>query len=128
MRMLVVGAGSTGGYFGARLAAAGRDVTFLVRPRRAEQLRQTGLQILSPSGDLTIAPKLLTSAQIDSSYDVVLLTVKAYGLEQAIEDLAPAVGAETMILPVLNGMRHMDVLAARFPARNVAGCICKIAS
>lgn len=128
MRMLVVGAGSTGGYFGARLAAAGRDVTFLVRERRAEQLRKTGLQILSPSGDLTITPKLLTTAQIDSSYDVVLLTVKAYGLEQAIEDFAPAVGAETIILPVLNGMRHMDVLATRFPAQNVAGCICKIAS
>jgi 2-dehydropantoate 2-reductase len=128
MRMLVVGAGSTGGYFGARLAAADRDVTFLVRQRRAEQLRKGGLQILSPSGDLTIAPKLLTSAQLDSTYDVVLLTVKAYGLEQAIEDFAPAVGADTIILPVLNGMRHMDVLASRFPARNVAGCICKIAS
>jgi 2-dehydropantoate 2-reductase len=126
--MLVVGAGSTGGYFGARLAAAGRDVSFLVRQRRAEQLSRTGLQIVSPNGDLTITPKLLTSAQIDSTYDVVLLTVKAYGLEQAIEDLAPAVGAETIVLPVLNGMKHMDVLAARFPAHNIAGCICKIAS
>ena len=128
MRMLVVGAGSTGGYFGGRLAAAGRDVTFLVRQRRAEQLRKTGLQIVSPSGDLTIAPKLVTTEQLDSSFDVVLLTVKAYGLEQAIADFAPAVGAETIILPVLNGMRHMDDLAARFSPRNVAGCICKIAS
>lgn len=128
MRMLVVGAGSTGGYFGARLAAAGRDVTFLVRQRRAEQLRKTGLQILSPSGDLTIAPKLLTTAELDSSYDVVLLAVKAYGLEPAIEDCARAVGDDTIILPVLNGMRHMDALAARFASRNVAGCICKIAS
>lgn len=128
MRMLVVGAGSTGGYFGGRLAAVDRDVTFLVRHRRAEQLRKTGLQIVSPSGDLTIAPKLLTSEQIDSSFDVVLLTVKSYGLEQALADFAPAVGAETMILPVLNGMRHMDVLASRFSPRNLAGCICKIAS
>ncbi|MDY6944673.1 MAG: ketopantoate reductase family protein [Pseudomonadota bacterium] len=128
MRMLVVGAGSTGGYFGGRLAAANRDVTFLVRQRRAEQLGRTGLQIVSPSGDLTITPKLLTAEQIDSSFDVVLLTVKAYGLEQAIADFAPAVGPETIILPVLNGMRHMDVLAARFAARNLAGCICKIAS
>ena len=128
MRMLVVGAGSTGGYFGGRLAAADRDVTFLVRQRRAEQLRKTGLQIVSPSGDLTLAPKLVTAEQLDSSFDVVLLTVKAYGLEQAIADFAPAVGSETIILPVLNGMRHMDVLASRFSARNVAGCICKIAS
>jgi 2-dehydropantoate 2-reductase len=128
MRMLVVGAGSTGGYFGGRLAAADRDVTFLVRQRRAEQLRKTGLQIVSPSGDLTLAPKLVTTEQLDSSFDVVLLTVKAYGLEQALADFAPAVGPDTIILPVLNGMRHMDVLAARFSARNVAGCICKIAS
>lgn len=128
MRMLVVGAGSTGGYFGGRLAAAGRDVTFLVRQRRAEQLRTSGLQIVSPSGDLTIEPKLLTAERIESPFDIVLLTVKAYGLEQAVADFAPAVGSETIILPVLNGMRHMDVLTSRFAARNVAGCICKIAS
>lgn len=128
MRMLVVGAGSTGGYFGGRLAAAGRDVTFLVRERRAEQLRKTGLQIVSPVGDLTLTPKLVTTQQLHSPFDLVLLTVKAYGLEQAIADFAPAVGPETIILPVLNGMRHMDALAARFAPRNVAGCICKIAS
>src|SRR6187431_3355000 len=128
MRMLVVGAGSTGGYFGGRLAAADRDVTFLVRERRAEQLRERGLQIVSASGDLTLAPKVLTANQLDSPFDLVLLTVKAYALEQAISDVAPAIGAETIILPVLNGMRHMEVLTARFSAHNVAGCICKIAS
>jgi 2-dehydropantoate 2-reductase len=128
MRMLVVGAGATGGYFGGRLAAAGRDVTFLVRERRAEQLRASGLQIISPSGDLSLTPKLLTAGQIESPFDVVLLTVKAYGLEAAIQDFAPAVGAGTVILPVLNGMRHMDALASRFSPSNVAGCICKIAS
>jgi 2-dehydropantoate 2-reductase len=128
MRMLVVGAGATGGYFGGRLAAAGRDITFLVRQQRAQQLRKTGLQIVSPSGDLTLAPKLLTAEQIETPFDVVLLTVKAYGLEQAVADFAPAVGPETIILPVLNGMKHMEVLASRFSAHNVAGCVCKIAS
>lgn len=128
MRLLVVGAGSTGGYFGGRLAAAGRDVTFLVRKARAEQLRHTGLQIVSPSGNLTLTPKLVTAEQLDAPFDVVLLTVKAYALEQALIDLAPAVGPDTIILPVLNGMRHMDQLTARFSAHNVAGCICKIAS
>jgi 2-dehydropantoate 2-reductase len=128
MRMLVVGAGSTGGYFGGRLAAADRDVTFLVRSRRAEHLRAAGLRIVSPSGDLVIQPKLVMAGQIDSPFDVVLLTVKAYSLDQAIADFAPAVGPETIILPVLNGMRHMDVLASRFATHNVAGCICKIAA
>lgn len=128
MRLLVVGAGATGGYFGGRLTQAGRDVTFLVRPGRAEALGQTGLRIKSPHGDASITPKLATAGSLDGSYDAVLLTVKAYGLDGALNDLAPAIGAETMILPVLNGMRHMDVLASRFGARAVVGCTCKIAA
>jgi len=128
MRILVVGAGATGGYFGGRLAAAGRDVTFLVRGRRAERLRSTGLQIVSPKGDAFIRPKLATAADIASTFDVVLLTVKAYSLEEAMADFAPAVGPDTMILPVLNGMKHMDVLASRFGAHHVVGGICKVAA
>ena len=128
MRLLVVGAGATGGYFGGRLAAAGRDVTFLVRPGRAEALRRTGLQIKSRRGDVALAPKLVTAGGIDGPYDAVLLTVKAYGLDPALDDMAPAVGAETVILPVLNGMRHMDVLASRFGSGPVVGGVCKIAA
>jgi 2-dehydropantoate 2-reductase len=126
MRMLVVGAGSTGGYFGARLAQAGRDVTFLVRPARAAHLAERGLQILSPHGDFTVRPQLVTADRIPGSYDAILLTVKAFSLESALADLAPAVGPETMILPVLNGMRHVDTLADRFGKRAVVGCACKI--
>ena len=128
MRMLVVGAGSTGGYFGGRLAAAGKDVTFLVRPARAEQLRRTGLQIVSPAGDLLINPKLLAAGEISAPFDIVLLTVKAFSLAATVEDFAPAVGPNTVILPVLNGMKHMDVLSARFGAERLAGCVCKIAT
>jgi len=114
MRLLVVGAGSTGGYFGGRLVQAGRDVTFLVRPRRAAQLQERGLQIVSPHGDATVRPKLVTTDDIDASYDVVLLAVKAYSLDAAIDDFAAAVGPETTIVPVLNGMRHVDILQERF--------------
>jgi len=128
MRMLVVGAGATGGYFGGRLAQAGRDVTFLVRPARAARLREAGLVVISPHGDFTIQPALVTAAEIAEPYDVVLLTVKAFGLEAAVADIAPAVGSQTMILPVLNGMRHMDVLAARFGAESLIGGACKIAA
>ena len=92
MRILVVGAGATGGYFGGRLAQAGRDVTFLVRPKRAEQLRQDGLQILSPHGDVSLHPQLVTADGIAAPFDVVLLTVKAFALDAALHDLAPAVG------------------------------------
>lgn len=128
MRLLVVGAGATGGYFGGRLAQAGRDVTFLVRPGRAAQLQRDGLQILSPHGDATIAPKLVTAGQIDGAYDAVLLTVKAWGLEGAMEDLAPAIGPGSVILPVLNGMRHMDILRDRLGAEALGGCVCKVAT
>lgn len=126
MRMLVVGAGSTGGYFGGRLAEAGRDVTFLVRPTRAAQLAERGLQILSPHGDFTLRPQLVTAERLSGSYDVILLTVKAFSLDSALADMSPAVGSETMILPVLNGMKHVDILAERFGKRVVVGCACKI--
>lgn len=128
MRLLVVGAGSTGGYFGARLAEAGRDVTFLVRPARAAKLRERGLSVLSPYGDATLRPKLVTPDALAETYDAVLLTVKAYQLEAAMEDFAPAIGPESMILPVLNGMRHMERLAQRFTPHNVVGCALKVST
>ena len=128
MRLLVIGAGSTGGYFGGRLAQGGRDVTFLVRPARAAQLREKGLRIVSPHGDATLRPKLVTADRIDAPYDAVLLAVKGFQLDAALEQMAPAIGPQTMILPVLNGMRHMDVLARRFSPRNLVGCALKVAT
>ena len=98
MRILVVGAGAVGGYFGGRLAQAGRDITFLVRARRAKEIEAGGLQILSPHGDVTLHPQIITANQIDGHYDLVLLGVKSYGLLDAMIDFAPAVGEETMIL------------------------------
>jgi 2-dehydropantoate 2-reductase len=128
MRMLVVGAGSIGGLFGGRLAQAARDVTFLVRAGRAEQLHRDGLQIVSPLGDATVRPKLLASKDLHEAFDVVFVSVKAYSLDSAIADFAPAVSEQTMILPILNGMKHMDTLAARFGARAVIGGACKAAT
>jgi 2-dehydropantoate 2-reductase len=128
MRILVVGAGATGGYFGGRLMQAGRDVTFLVRPERAEQLRRDGLRIVSPHGDLTLSPKLLTADQITQPFDAVLLSVKAYALDSALADLAPAVGPQTMIMPMLNGMRHIDRLIERFGDDRVLGGVCVVAT
>lgn len=128
MRILVVGAGATGGYFGARLAQAGRDVTFLVRAGRADQIRRSGLQIKSPHGDLAFKPKVTTAAALKHPFDAVLLAVKAFALEEALADLAPAVGAETMIVPFLNGMRHMEALVDRFGERPVLGGVCVVAT
>jgi 2-dehydropantoate 2-reductase len=128
VRILIVGAGSTGGYFGARLVQAGRDVTFLVRPARAAALRETGLQVLSPHGDFGVMPRLVEAGGIDGPFDIVLVTVKAFGLAAAIDDFAPAVGPQTMILPVLNGMKHVDDLRARFGADRVVGGVCRVST
>ena len=128
MRILMVGAGAVGGYFGGRLAEAGRDVTFLVHARRAEKIRSDGLRILSPHGDLTLHPKTIQAKDLTAAYDVILLSVKAYALEAAINDFAPGLGAETMILPVLNGMRHIELLTSRFGERCVIGGVCIVAA
>ncbi len=80
MRILIVGAGAVGGYFGGRLAQAGRDVTFLVRPSRAKQLGKDGLRIISPHGHAVVTPKLITAEEIETPYDLVFLSVKAYAL------------------------------------------------
>ncbi len=128
MRILIVGAGAIGGYFGGRLLQAGRDVTFLVRPRRATQLARTGLSIRSPRGDADLAAPTITADQLRSSYDLVLLSCKAYDLDEAMEAFAPAVGAGTLILPLLNGMHHLDLLDRRFGASAVLGGQCLISA
>lgn len=128
MRILVVGAGATGGYFGARLAQAGRDVTFLVRPRRAEALRERGLRITGLGQEETVTPRLVTAGELNGPYDLVLLSVKATALDRALEDIAPAVGPGTAIVPMLNGMAHLRQLAARFGERAVLGGVAKIIS
>jgi 2-dehydropantoate 2-reductase len=129
MRILVVGAGAIGGYFGGRLLEAGRDVTFLVRQRRAAQLAAHGLVIGSAFGDFTRpAPPIVLAADLGRPFDLVLVSCKAYSLDDAIRSVAPAVGPETAVLPLLNGMRHLDVLAARFGEENVLGGQCAIAA
>ncbi len=129
MRILVVGAGAIGGYFGARLMAAGRDVTFLVRERRAEQLRRDGLVVRSPLGDLNLAtPTLVSAKDLTADYGLIIVSSKAYDLESSVEDFAPGLGPNSRVLPLLNGMRHLDVLDARFGARRVLGGLARISS
>ena len=129
MRILVVGAGALGGYFGGRLKEAGRDVTFLVRPRRAEHLAKTGLVVRSPKGDIAIAaPPTVLAENLSTPFDLILLSCKAYDLQGAMDSFAPAVGASTAIPPLLNGMKHMDLLAARFGAGAVLGGQCIISA
>jgi 2-dehydropantoate 2-reductase len=129
LRILVIGAGALGGYFGARLLAAGRNVTFLVRPARAQALRTNGLVVRSPAGNLNLSsPPTATSEQLKGYYDLILLSCKAYDLDGAIQSFAPAVGNNTIIIPFLNGLRHIEVLNARFGEEKVFGGQCAISA
>ena len=128
MRILVLGAGGIGGYYGARMQAAGGDVTFLVRPARAEQLRQNGLKITSPFGDLQITPKVLTKDELKETFDVIVLSCKAYDLASAMDAVAPAVGKQSVVLPLLNGVSHIETLRARFGSEQVFGGVAIISA
>ena len=129
MRILVVGAGAIGGYFGGRLLQAGNDVTFLVRPKRASELAGAGLVIKSPNGDVTLKdPPTVQSDKLIEKFDVVLLSCKAFDLDDAITSFAPAVGPMTSIIPLLNGMLHLDVLDGKFGRERVLGGLCAIAA
>lgn len=130
MRLLVLGAGGTGGYFGGRLAQAGGDVTFLVRPARAVRLREHGLRIRSPLGDADIPVQVLVADVLPRAipFDLVLLGCKAYDLDTAMDAIAPAVDRGAAVVPLLNGLRHYDALDARFGAGNVRGGLCFISA
>ncbi|MFJ9692243.1 2-dehydropantoate 2-reductase [Kitasatospora sp. NPDC101183] len=126
MRILIVGAGATGGFFGGRLDAAGRDVTFLVREGRARVLRERGLRIVGRGEETVTRPHLVAAARIDGPYDVILLGVKESGLASAVEDIAPAVGPDTRIVPMLNGLRQIDALVERFGEEAVLGGVAMV--
>ena len=128
MRILVVGAGALGGYFGGCLLRAGRDVTFLVRPQRAAQLARDGLRVTGKRGDFAVAAPTALAADLHEPFDLILVAVKAYSFEEALEQFAPAVGPASAIIPILNGMHHIDSLVARFGAARVMGGMAQISA
>jgi len=128
MKILVLGAGAVGGYFGGRLAEKGTDVVFLVRPRRAAQLKEHGLVVRSPYGDIKQSVAWVLPEQLSQDYAFILLACKAYDLDSAIGAIAPAVAKGTAILPLLNGVAHMEALSRKFGAARVLGGSCQIAA
>ena len=128
MKILVLGAGGTGGYFGGRLHEAGANVTFLVREKRSQQLAQHGLQIASPKGNATLKVKTVLAQEVKAEYDIVILSCKAYDLASSIEAIRPAIGATTCVVPLLNGISHIDTLDAAFGKARVMGGVCQIAA
>ncbi|MFS0788023.1 ketopantoate reductase family protein [Shouchella sp. 1P09AA] len=127
MRILTVGAGGVGGYFGARLAEKGEDVTFLVREKKKARLLETGLKVESIHGNIELTPSLLTTSEHAEPFDLILFTTKSYQLQQAIEDVRPFVAEHTLLLPLLNGVAHYEILDQAF-GQNVIGGLCFIES
>ncbi|MFT3732248.1 MAG: 2-dehydropantoate 2-reductase [Hyphomicrobium sp.] len=126
MKLLILGAGATGGYFGGHLAKAGVDVTFLVRAKRREQLAREGLRIESPAGKSVLRVNAITRDEIASPYDAVIVSCKAYDLDGAIDAITPAIGETSLVLPLLNGMKHLDTLDQAFGQSRVLGGLCHI--
>jgi 2-dehydropantoate 2-reductase len=126
VKILILGAGAIGGYVGGRLHQTGADVTFLVRPVRREAIERNGLVIKSTKGDITQKVKTVLKGSEGGPYDIVLLTCKAYDLDSAIEAIAPAVSANTTVVPLLNGMRHLEVLDAKFGKDKVVGGLARV--
>jgi 2-dehydropantoate 2-reductase len=126
MKLLVLGAGGIGGYFGGRIAESGADVTFLVRPKRREQIVREGLRIESPNGNARLKVKTVVAGELQPGYDAVLFTCKAYDLDSAMDAIAPAMQGGCAVVPMLNGISHLERLDARFGATNVLGGTCQI--
>lgn len=126
MRFLVVGAGGIGGYFGGRLVEKGEDVTFLVRESRKQQLEKNGLVVESVHGNMKFQPKSILSGESAEPFDVILLSTKSYHLQGAIESTKPYVTENTMILPLLNGIAHVEELRSAFGDNHVIGGLCFI--
>ena len=132
MKILILGAGGTGGYFGGRLAQGGAqggaDVTFLVREKRAQQLATNGLIVETLKDKFTLPVKIVLAANVKPEYDIVILSCKAYDLDSSIDAITPAMGPNTAIVPLLNGMSHLDTLDAAFGKQRVMGGACQIAA
>lgn len=114
MKFLILGAGALGGYYGGLLQKGGADVTFLVRPPKADQLRNDGIRIKLEDSYYNAPVKITTSNTIDEEFDVIFLTCKAYDLEASIKSITPAVGSRSAVLPILNGVNHIDILIEHF--------------
>jgi len=129
MRIAIVGAGAVGGYFGARLAAAGSDVTFIARGGQLEALRTRGLRLESPKGDLHVHRVRATDDTTTvGAVDAVLFAVKLYDAEAATAALPPLIGSDTVVVPFQNGVDAVDMLTRAVGAGHVAAGVAYVAA
>ena len=120
MKILILGAGAIGGFFGAHLMKSGADITFLVREKRKDELKKSGINIFSINGELKVNPKLLDKNLSGQHFDVIILTNKSYDLIESIREIKPYVN-KTVIIPLLNGMAHYEILDKEFGKEKIFG-------
>lgn len=121
MKFLILGAGALGGYYGGLLLKGGANVTFLARPKTAARLKKNGLKMRLENENFQTPVKVITADKTDTKYDVIILTCKSYDLQEAIEVITPALGTQSAVLPILNGINHIDILQDRFGPNRLLG-------
>ena len=127
MKILIVGAGGIGGFFGAKLHQAGADITYLLREQRHQHIQSQGLTVETPRGSFTIRPRVVLANQLEPTYELIILACKAFDLESSIHSIAKA-SSKGFILPFLNGYSHLDALDRQFGKERVIGGIAHIAA
>jgi 2-dehydropantoate 2-reductase len=127
MKILILGAGGVGGYFGARLIQAGADVTYLLRDARHAKIQAEGLTIETPKESFTIRPKSVTREQLTPDYDLIILAPKAFDFDDALDSIIGA-SSKGVLLPFLNGMSHIQRLDDKFGRDRVMGGVAHIAA
>jgi 2-dehydropantoate 2-reductase len=121
MRVLILGAGAVGGYVGAKLLSAGADVFFLARSTRTAELSKEGLTVTSPLGNFRSAVNAGAAPPSGFVPQVIIIACKAPGLGDAVAAIAPHIASETRLVPLLNGVAHLEMLNLRFPETRVIG-------
>jgi len=127
MKILIVGAGGIGGYYGSKLMLAGADVTYLLREKRQAHIEKHGLVVETPQGTYTVHPKTITAQELGPTYDLIILAPKAFDLEDSLQAISGA-SSRGFILPFLNGLAHIEQLDQHFGRERVMGGIAHIAA
>ena len=128
MKILIVGAGAVGGYFGGLLARSGEDVTFLARGEHLKAIQEKGLYIKSINGDFNIKINAVEKPNANEKYDLIVIAVKSYDLPDACNNIKGTVKNETVLMSLLNGVDSEEIIGSIFGADNVIGSVAFIGS
>ena len=129
MNIVIYGTGGVGGYFGARLAQAGNNVTFIARGKHLEAIKQEGLQLKSINGDHLVNPANATNKiSTIKNIDLIIISVKTWQLSEVAKIIKPVLNEDTMVISLLNGCNNHEILASIIDKKHILGGLCKVVS